>query len=192
MISLNITDYPHLVDIEHKKWSSVVSSEKSYKVDRALHWLSALAIMFLLFDMGTRIHNIDYRIKGAAEHKQDAIEIHVIAASILFFTLIARLIWYKWFLLSEYQLTYDSVKQKWLVRTVHTAMYGTLFLMMISGVFMITNYEHPLNLLGLIKLSEAETSTQTFYDANNWHLYFESALYFLILTHITGALYNRR
>ena len=65
-----------------------MSPKKSFIIDRVLHWISALTIIFLLFDMGTGIHNIDYRIKGAVQHKQDAIELHVTAAIVLLATLI--------------------------------------------------------------------------------------------------------
>jgi len=169
-----------------------VSSKKSYKIDRILHWISALAILFLLLDMGNRIHNVDYRIKGAIEHKQDAIEIHIAVALILFFSLICRLVWYQFFLHDEHKLKYESVKHKWLVRIVHTTMYTTLFLFMVSGLLMVINYEHPLNFFNIIQFSEADTNILTFNSANNWHLKFESTIYFLILVHFVGAMYNRR
>ncbi|MEC8328345.1 MAG: cytochrome b/b6 domain-containing protein [Pseudomonadota bacterium] len=169
-----------------------MSSQKSYQIDRILHWISALAILFMLLDMGTRIHNVDYRIKGAIGHKQDAIEIHIAVAFILLLSLICRLVWYHFFLHEEHKLKYESVNHKWLVRIVHTTMYTTLFLFMVSGTLMVTNYEHPLNIFDVIQLSEADTNNLTFNMANSWHLYFESIIYFLILVHFIGALYNRR
>ena len=169
-----------------------MSPKKSYKIDRVLHWISALAILFLLLDMGTRIHNVDYRIKGAVQHKQDAIEVHIAVAFILLVSLVCRLVWYKFFLHNEHKLRYESVKHKWLVRIVHTTMYTTLFLLMASGVLMVTNYEHPLNLFNIIQFSEADTNILTFNSANNWHLNFESIIYFLILVHFIGAMYNRK
>ena len=133
--------------------------------------------------MGTRIHNVDYRIKGAIQHKQDAIEIHIAVALILLVSLVCRLVWYKFYLHNEHKLKYESVKHKWLVRIVHTTMYTTLFLFMVSGVLMVTNYEHPLNLFNVIQFSETNTNILTFNSANNWHLTFESIIYFLILVH---------
>ncbi len=57
-----------------------MSPRQTYIVDRILHWASSITILFLLLDMGTRIHNVDYRIKGAIQHKQDAIEAHMTIA----------------------------------------------------------------------------------------------------------------
>lgn len=164
----------------------------SYVVDRTLHWLSSFSIIFLLFDMGSRIHNIDYRLKGAVQHKQDAIELHIIIAVFLLIILAARLIWYKFFLHADYRLSYENTKHKWLVRLIHTAMYLTLLLLMGSGVFMIANYEHPLNVLGLLQFSLENTNNASFANANKWHLLFESTIYALIFTHIAGVIYKRR
>ena len=169
-----------------------MSPKKSYQIDRVLHWISALAILFMLLDMGTRIHNVDYRIKGAIEHKQDAIEIHMAVALILFFSLICRLVWYQFYLHKKHKLKYQSIKHKWLVRLVHTSLYTTLLLFMMSGLLMVTNYEHPLSIFSVIQFSEVDTNKLTFNSANNWHLYFESIIYFLILVHFVGAMYNRR
>jgi len=169
-----------------------MSPKKTRIVDRVLHWLSAGAIIFLLFDMGTRIHSIDYRVKGAIQHKQDAIELHVAIAFVLFVTLVGRMVWYRFFLDQAYHLKYESNKHKCLVRTVHLGMYLTLFLFMISGLFMVTNYEHSLNIFGFISLSEANADKLIFNSANNWHLYFESSIYLLIFAHFIGAMYNRR
>lgn len=166
--------------------------KQTYIIDRILHWLSSLSIIFLLFDMGTRIHNIDYRLKGAVQHKQDAIEIHILVATFLLAILAARLIWYKFFLHVDYQLNYENDKHKWFVRLIHSAMYATLLLLMCSGVLMIIDYEHPLNVLGLLQFSLENTNNAAFANANKWHLLFESAIYVLIFTHVAGVIYKRR
>lgn len=164
----------------------------SYIIDRILHWVSAFTILFLLFDMGTRIHNVDYRIKGEIEHKQDAIELHVSIAFLLLLTIFCRIIWRKFFLDEKFQTRYKSRKHRWLVNSVHVAMYSTIFLMMISGLFMINNYEHPIELFNLIELSKGYTEKFTYLSANNWHLNLESILYSLIFLHFIGAIYHNR
>jgi len=169
-----------------------MSPKKSYQIDRVFHWISAVAIIFLLTDMGTRIHNVDYRIKGAIQHKQDAIEIHVTIALILLVSLVCRIVWHQFFLHKEHKLKYGSVKHKWLVRFVHITMYTGLFLLMVSGFFMVINYEHPLNFFGVVQFSQNNTNSLTFNSANNWHLNFKSMIYYLILIHFIGAMYNRR
>ena len=75
---------------------------------------------------------------------------------------------------------------------LHTAMYLTLLLLMGSGIFMITNDEHPLNVLGLLQFSLENTNNASFANANKWHLLFESPIYFRIFTYIAGIIYKRR
>ncbi|WP_369414604.1 cytochrome b [Photobacterium atrarenae] len=166
--------------------------KQTYIIDRVLHWVSSLTILFLLLDMGTRTHLIDYRIKGAIAHKQDAIELHMIMGLFLFVVLLMRLIWTRFFLHPEYQVQYQSRKHKWLVLTIHNSMYMTLLLLMCSGLFMVSNYEHPLNILGVFQFSDSGVNQSIFLSANNWHLWFESLIYFLIFIHFSGAVYNRR
>ena len=57
---------------------------------------------------------------------------------------------------------------------------------------MVTNYEHSLDIFGVIHLSQTDTDNLIFNSANNWHLNFESLIYFLIIVHFLGAVYNRR
>lgn len=169
-----------------------MSPHTSRVIDRILHWLSAGAIIFLLFDIGFKVHTVDYRIKGAVQHKQDAIELHLLVALLLFVLLLARIVWYRFFLDASYRLKYESPKHKVATRLIHFSFYGILFLLMITGVIMVLNYEHPLNILGVIPLSESNVVRADFFNAHNWHLYFESAVYLLILVHLAGVMYSRR
>lgn len=169
-----------------------MTPKNTYIVDRILHWLSASTIIFLLLDMGTRIHNIDYRIKGAVQHKQDAISLHFTIALVLFITLLLRLAWYKFYLDKQYQLTYESTAHKWIVRTIHTAMYLSLFLLMCTGVLMVSNYEHPLHWFGLFSIATGDTESAIFFNANNWHIALQNTVYFLVAVHVLGAMYNKR
>ena len=169
-----------------------MSPKQTHTLDRILHWLSAVAILFLLFDMGTRIHNIDYRTKGAIQHKQDAIELHVTIAAMLFIILVMRILWSRYCLHPDHRPNYHNSKHQWLVKLVHTSMYFTLFAMMISGIAMVTNYEHALSMWDVFTLSIQDTNQALFVNANNWHLRLESLLYLLIFVHFAGAIYNRR
>jgi cytochrome b561 len=58
---------------------------KSYIIDRALHWISALLLLFMLMNLSTQLHNVDWDIKGQLEHRQDAVEAHPIIGMILLF-----------------------------------------------------------------------------------------------------------
>ncbi|WP_448569184.1 cytochrome b [Thalassotalea ganghwensis] len=169
-----------------------MNARTSYIVDRVLHWLSVAAILYLLLNMGSSIHNIDYTIKGAIQHKQDAIALHMSIGVVLFCTLVLRLIWYRFFLDKRYWLTYENVKHKWLVRSIHGAFYGVLLLMMISGLVMINHYEHPLSIFNLFEFSQRVENRSLFFTANDWHLTFESLVYWLIALHLAGVIYSKR
>ena len=170
----------------------MISDKKSYVIDRVLHWSYSLLILFMLLVMGSQIHNTDYRIKGAIEHKQDAIEIHFIMGFLVLLLLLSRIIWAKFFLPASRKTTFTGLLHKNIVRVVHFSMYVVLFSLIVSGVLMVTNYEHPLYILNIISFSLGETKLFIFNQANQIHLYLESAIYFLIALHFAGALYSRR
>lgn len=169
-----------------------MTTKTSYVVERILHWVSALAILLLLTDMGTRIHYVDYEIKGIVQHKQDAIEVHITYALILLVAMCARLIWRKFFLHKQYQLQFSSRQHKWLVTLVHSSMYIILGGLMLTGLLMVLNYEQALNFYQLVTFSDNAVDKLAFVKANEWHLLLESSIYLLIIIHIAGAIYNRR
>lgn len=169
-----------------------MSPKNTRVIDRVLHWISAGAILFLLTDLGFKVHSVDYRIKGAVTHKQDAIEVHFMVALVLFAILVARIIWYRYFLDKSYHLKYESVKQKIFTRLAHFSLYGILFLMMTSGVLMVINYEHSLPVFGLFDLTLPNRESSQFYFAHNWHLTFKKTIYALLFLHIVGVMYSRR
>ncbi len=167
----------------------MISDKKAYVIDRVLHWSCSLLILFMLLVMGSQIHNTDYRIKGAIEHKQDAIEVHFIMGFLVLLLLLSRIIWSKFFLPESRKTTFNSLLHNNIVKVVHFSMYLVLFSLIVSGVFMVTNYEHPLSILNIISFSLGETKLFIFNQANEIHLYLESAIYFLIAMHFAGALY---
>ncbi len=170
----------------------MISDKKSYAIDRVLHWACSILILFMLLVMGSQIHNTDYRIKGAIEHKQDAIEVHFIMGALVLLLLLSRVVWSKFFLPESRKATFNSLMHKNIVNLVHFSMYLVLFSLMVSGFLMVTNYEHPLSILNIISFSLGETKLFIFNQANQVHLYLESAIYYLIAFHFAGALYSRR
>jgi cytochrome b561 len=170
----------------------VISDKKSYVVDRVLHWASSVLIMFIFFTMGSQIHNTDYTIKGPIEHKQDAIEIHFIMVTLVLFLLFSRIIWSKFFLSESRKPKFNSSIHKNIVRVVHFSIYFVLFLLVVSGLAMVSNYEHPLFILNIISFSEGETEQSLFNQANELHIYLENTLYYLIAVHFAGAMYSKK
>lgn len=53
---------------------------KSYIVETALHWVSALLLLFMLLNLSSQLHNVDWDIKGQLEHRQDAVELQAFLA----------------------------------------------------------------------------------------------------------------
>ncbi|OUR76807.1 hypothetical protein A9Q75_16040 [Colwellia psychrerythraea] len=170
----------------------MLSEKRSYVIDRVLHWSSSALILFMLLMMGSQIHNTDYRIKGAIEHKQDAIEIHFIMGAFVLLLLLLRFFWSKFYLPQSRKPEFNSCMHKLVVYIVHSLMYCVLFSLIVTGIFMVTNYEHPLHILNLLTFSQGQTEIGIFNLANKFHLYLESAIYFLIAMHFTGAMYSRR
>jgi cytochrome b561 len=170
----------------------VISDKKSYLIDRVLHWSASAFILFMLLIMGIQIHNTDYTIKGAVEHKQDAIEVHFIMGFLVLVLLLSRIVWSKYFLPKSRKPKFNSLIHKSIVYAVHFSMYFVLFSLIISGYLMVTNYEHPLYILKLVSFSLGETNQSLFHQVNEIHLYLESAIYYLIAIHFAGALYSRR
>lgn len=164
----------------------------SYIIDRVLHWTVALAILLMLTDMGTRIHFVDYEIKGIVQHKQDAIEVHMSIALVLFTALLARLVWTRFFLHSEHQLKIANPMRKTIVTLVHLSMYAVVIAMMVTGLLMVNNYEHSLNFYQWFSFSTETVERTTFITANEYHRLFESFIYYLIVLHIAGAIYHKR
>ncbi len=146
----------------------------------------------MLLIMGTQIHNIDYRIKGAIEHKQDAIEVHFIMAVLVFVLLLARATWSKKFLAKAYKPIFKSVYHQRFVYFIHALMYLVLLSLMISGLLMINNYEHSLHILNILSFSQNTTEQAMFNFANNIHLYLEDAIYALIAIHFFGVVYSKK
>ena len=169
-----------------------MSPTKTRVVDRILHWISAIAIVILLTDMNTRIHYVDYRIKGQMEHKQDAIEVHIVVAIVLLISLIGRMIWSHLFLHQDYKVKYKSNRHKLLVRTVHSSLYLICFALMVSGVFMVANYEHPLDIFSLLTLSEDGVMRSLYLAANEWHLQLKSIILVFVFVHVAGAIHSRK
>ena len=151
-----------------------------------------MLILFMLLIMGTQIHNTDYRFKGAIEHKQDAIEIHFIMGALVLLFLLIRLIWSRFLLPESRKPVFNSAMHKRFVHIVHLLMYLALFSLMATGLIMVTNYEHPLYILNFVAFSVCETNPSVFNQANELHLYLESAIYLLIATHFIGVMYSRK
>ncbi len=83
----------------------------SYIVDRVLHWLSAFLLLFMLMNLSTQLHNVNWEIKGQLEHRQDAVEMHAV------------LRWFYLPLLDLFSLTFPKRKFQELSQKVESTPY---------------------------------------------------------------------
>ena len=169
-----------------------MSERQIWIVDRSLHWLSAGLILLMLLNMGSLIHLTDYTVKGDVLHKQDAIESHFIEGSLLLLVMLLRGVWCFGVLPDSLKTQYHSVKHKWVVRAVHSSMSLLVFGFIFSGLVMVTNYAHMIDIIGLIQFSPSEANDLLFTQARDVHLLVESILYWMILLHLAGAIYKYR
>lgn len=167
------------------------SNNTRYIIDRVLHWFIALLMLSMVSTMGAEIHAIDYTIKGAVLHKQDAINMHFIMGITLLSLIIGRIFWSTFILEKNKKPQFQSSLHKVIFTITHLLMYGALFSMGVTGLIMINNFEHPLTLLGSL-FSASDTSLITFTDARTTHMLLLNAIYVFIIGHVGMAIYNKR
>jgi len=181
-----------LVAIKYRRIEIMSPSNTSYIIDRVLHWSSVLFILAMISMMGSELHNVDYTIKGPVQHKQDAIEFHFIMGMTLLALIISRIAWSGLFLEADKKPQVKSKHHKRLILVMHTAMYGALISMVITGLIMVNNYEHPLSILSTLSFAENGGSLSVFTDARSAHMWLLDSFYVFIVGHVGAVLYNKR
>lgn len=121
---------------------------KSYIIDRALHWISALLLLFMLMNLSTQLHNVNWDIKGQLEHRQDAVEMHAIIGIALVFFTFARLLFPFIAKGPIKRVEPKSKRHAFFIRLTHIALYTCIFLLAGTGILLINNYEIPLSVFG--------------------------------------------
>lgn len=163
-----------------------------YIVDRVLHWISALLLLFMLLNMASMIHNVDYKIKGQIEHRQDAIELHATVGVLLIIFLVVRIIWGK---LNKSKIPRTHIKSKrnkLFVKVIHFFMFFTPLLLVTSGVAMALNSNIPLSIFGIDISANIEGYRAFFHVSHNAHLNLITAIWWLTGIHIVGILISKR
>lgn len=165
---------------------------KPYLVDRIMHWVSALVILFMLMNMYSQIHTVDYQVKGQLEHRQEAIELHGAVGIFLLILLLGRLIWFKMF---REEIPRQSIVKKshnMFIKITHFLLYLAVALLSVTGFLMATNADVPITAWG-INLSSGVAQDVPFYgDVRDIHLSLITAFWWLIGIHFVGAIYARK
>ncbi|MCW8093309.1 cytochrome b/b6 domain-containing protein [Alteromonas sp. ASW11-130] len=165
---------------------------KTYIIDRALHWAAALLLLFMLMNLSTQLHNVDWDIKGQVEHRQDAVEWHAIIGIILLLLTVVRIIFPK---LSKNVIPRVKPKSRnhaFFIKTTHIAMYICIGLLVITGIAMINNYEISLHVFGIELAPSRENFFEIFPKFHEIHMLLKQAIWWLIGIHFVGILYAKK
>lgn len=165
---------------------------KSYIVDRALHWISALLLLFMLLNLSSQLHHVDWDIKGQLEHRQDAVELHaVLGIALLLFT-IARLIFPYLCKTSIERVTPTSKKHSIFIKVTHLSLYACIFLLAATGLALINNYQIPLTVFGIELAPDKDAFYQVFPGIHDIHMVLKQLIWWLIAIHFFGIMYAKR
>lgn len=165
---------------------------KSYIIDRALHWISALLLLLMLMNLSTQLHNVDWDIKGQLEHRQDAVEMHAIIGIVLVLFTVARLL-FPYFAKGPIERVAPKSKRHALfIKFTHFALYACIFLLAGTGILLINNYEIPLTVLGFDLSPNRDAFYSFFPKVQEVHMVLKQTIWWLIVIHFVGIMYAKR
>lgn len=165
---------------------------KEYVIDRALHWISALLLLFMLMNLSSQLHNVDWDVKGQLEHRQDAVEVHATIGIILVVFTLARLVFPY---LSKTQIKRVQPKSRQhaiFINVTHTMLYSCIFLLVGTGIVLINNYEIPLTVFNIQLLPDKNGFYNVFPTIHEIHMGLKQAIWWLVAIHFVGILYAKR
>lgn len=165
---------------------------KSYIIDRVLHWVSALLLLFMLMNLSTQLHHVNWDIKGQLQHRQDAVEMHAIVGVLLLcFTLARLIIPY----LAKSEIPRVAPKSKghaWFIKLTHVALYSCIFALFATGLALVNNYEIPLTIFGFELTPDKNAFYETFPKIHEIHMVLKQAIWWLIAIHFFGIMYAKK
>ncbi len=165
---------------------------KSYIVDRILHWVSAFLLLFMLMNLSTQLHNVNWEIKGQLEHRQDAVEAHALIGITLVLFTFARLIFPY---LSKSKIPRVEPKTKnhaFFIKLTHIALYSCILLLAATGIALINNYEIPLTVLGIEIAPDKQSFYSSFPKIHDIHMVLKQTIWWLIAIHFVGIMYAKK
>ncbi|BBN83215.1 hypothetical protein PA25_32000 [Pseudoalteromonas sp. A25] len=165
---------------------------KAYLMDRGLHWISALLLFYMLMVLSGQIHYVDWQIKGEVQHRQDALQAHATAGFVLVIIILSRVLYTLRFQTKLPRMTPQSRRHSLFINAVHGLLYVCIFLLAGTGILMVTNYELPLNILGIELPAKKDNYFSVFSQFHEVHLLLQQAMWWLIAIHLAGVLYAKR
>ncbi len=165
---------------------------KSYIIDRALHWSAALLLLFMLMNLSTQLHNVNWDIKGQLEHRQAAVQTHAVIGLILLALTFTRIIFVKFTGTALPRVVPKSPRHALFIKFTHFSMYLCIGLLALTGMVMINNYEIPLHVWGIELSPSPATFFETFPQFHDVHMLLKQAIWWLIGIHFVGILYAKK
>ncbi|MEO3680205.1 cytochrome b/b6 domain-containing protein [Rheinheimera fenheensis] len=165
---------------------------KSYIVDRALHWISALLLLFMLLNLSSQLHNVDWDIKGQLEHRQDAVELHAFLGIMLLVFTASRIIFPYLTKTRIERVSPTSKKHAIFIKVTHLSLYSCIFLLAATGLALINNYQIPLTVFGIELAPDKDAFYQVFPGIHDIHMVLKQLIWWLIAIHFFGIMYAKR
>lgn len=167
-------------------------NSKTYIVDRAFHWISALLLLFMLMNLSSQLHHMDWNIKGQLEHRQDAVEMHAIIGIILVLFTVARLVFPYLVKTPIKRIQPTSRYHALFIKTTHLALFGCIFLLVATGILLVNNYEIPLTILWFELAPNVDAFYSFFPTIHDIHMVLQQSMWWLIAVHFAGIMYAKR
>jgi cytochrome b561 len=165
---------------------------KAHLIDRVLHWVAALLLLFMLLNLSTMLHTVDWDIQGQLEHRQSAVEMHALVGIILAIFTVARIAFPFTSKAEIPRIQPRSNKHKIFVKVTHIALYLCIGLLVITGLLMIMNYEIPITLLGVTYEGSKDNFYNIFPKIHEIHIFLQNAIWWLIAIHFIGIMYAKK
>ncbi|WP_462163889.1 cytochrome b/b6 domain-containing protein [Pseudoalteromonas xiamenensis] len=165
---------------------------KSYLVDRLLHWAGAFLVIIMMLNMNAQIHITDYRLKGQILHRQDAVSNHALLAMIVLTLVLSRLAFNYFFPNSKVRKPIENPTHARFIAAVRIGLVLTLFGLVTTGFLMAANIDIPFNLFGIHFSEGGEKNLSSYSDIQSLHHTFMMTLWWLIGIHVIGALYANK
>jgi cytochrome b561 len=172
--------------------SKGIMKSKSYIIDRALHWIAALLLLFMLMNLSTQLHNVDWDIKGQLEHRQSAVEVHATIGVILLVFTTMRLAFPHITKGKIPRVEPRTTKHGVFIKVTHIALYLCIFSLGVTGIVMLNNYEIPLEIYGMDFQESKNSFYQVFPKYHEIHMMLTSTIWWLIGIHFVGIMYAKK
>ena len=165
---------------------------KFYITDRVMHWFAALMLLFMLMNLSSQLHNVDWDIKGQLLHRQSAVELHATVGIILLLVTLAR-VFYPYFISKPLPRTIPSNKKHAVfIRITHIALYACIGALGVTGLAMLVRYEIPLSVLGVALEPSKDAFYAEFPSIHQIHMQLQRAVWWLVGIHFVGIIAAKR